>query len=67
MYQGRTFANVFHGTIAPDALNVTISGEWVDIPAGVGGARSSGRVILVGLAVAGEGIGPLATVLSAVE
>ena len=65
--QGRTFANVFHGTTAPDALNVTISGEWADIPVGVGGARSGGHAILVGLAVAGEGTGSLATVLSAVE
>jgi hypothetical protein len=42
--QGRAFANVFHGTIAPDGN--TISGEWADVPAGRGGARSNGHLIL---------------------
>src|SRR5262249_1841609 len=42
--QGRTFANVFQGTINGN----TIRGEWADIPVGIGGARSSGLLTLVG-------------------
>jgi hypothetical protein len=63
--QGRAFANVFHGSIAP-GFNISISGDWVDIPAGVGGARSNGRLNLLGLAAVGEGIGELTTALNAV-
>jgi hypothetical protein len=58
--QGRTFANVFYGTLSPDAN--AISGDWVDVPAGVGGARSSGRLVLTG-----DGRGPLAAKLTKAE
>ena len=40
--QGRTFANVFRGTIDRD----TIQGDWTDVPIGVEGAHSSGRLSL---------------------
>jgi hypothetical protein len=42
--QGRAFANVFQGTIQ----NNTITGDWVDVPLGTRGARSSGRLRLIG-------------------
>jgi len=42
--QGRTFANVFQGTIQ----NNTITGDWVDVALGTRGARSSGRLRLIG-------------------
>jgi hypothetical protein len=42
--QGRSFANVFQGRIE----GTSVIGEWVDIPAGVRGARSSGRLKLGG-------------------
>jgi hypothetical protein len=42
--QGRTFANVFHGTIAGNV----IEGGWVDVPMGAGGARSGGSLTLIG-------------------
>jgi len=42
--QGRSFANVFKGTL--DQHSVT--GEWADIPIGVGGAHSGGRLKLTG-------------------
>jgi hypothetical protein len=64
--QGRTFANIFHGTIVPEPNNPSINGEWVDIPAGVGGARSNGRLTLFVLAVVGEGAGQLSTAFNAV-
>jgi hypothetical protein len=56
--QGRSFANVFHGTIQGN----TIRGEWADIPVGVGGASSNGRLTLVG-----DGRGQLAITLTATE
>jgi hypothetical protein len=52
--QGRTFANVFHGHIRfRDDEGVRLEtpvlvGDWVDVPVGTGGARSSGRVRLTG-------------------
>jgi hypothetical protein len=52
--QGQTFANVFHGFIRysggdgkPLARSIIV-GDWADVPLGVRGARSSGRLRLVG-------------------
>ncbi len=44
--QGRSFANVFHGTI--DNTNGTIEGEWVDLPMGIGGVLSGGTLLFKG-------------------
>jgi hypothetical protein len=49
--QGRSFANVFHGTMS----NNVVEGVWVDVPMGLGGARSNGTLTFQG--------GPLATQL----
>jgi hypothetical protein len=43
--QGRSFANVFHGTIGESGPLV---GEWVDVPMGVGGVLSGGTLTLQG-------------------
>ncbi len=48
--QGRTFANVFHGTIAGNV----IEGDWVDVPMGEGGAYSGGSLTLIGEALSTE-------------
>jgi hypothetical protein len=40
--QGGSFANVFQGTMDDNS----VIGEWVDIPMGLGGARSSGHLKL---------------------
>ena len=49
--QGRSFANVFHGTISGNV----VEGTWADVPMGVGGALSGGTLTLHG--------GPLSTQL----
>jgi hypothetical protein len=54
--QGRTFANVFHGTIDGDI----IAGEWADIPIGIEGVLSNGSLVLKS-----DGSGNLATTLMA--
>src|SRR6266568_1870902 len=41
--QGRSFANVFQGTITADA----IAGAWADVPLGAVGGRGSGELQLV--------------------
>jgi hypothetical protein len=48
--QGRSFANVFHGSIGstPIAESGPIEGEWLDVPMGVGGALSGGTLVLQG-------------------
>jgi hypothetical protein len=52
--QGRTFANVFHGHIRfrdDEGLPLetpVVAGDWVDVPIGLEGRRSSGRVQLAG-------------------
>jgi hypothetical protein len=33
--RGRTFANVFHGTLTPDQAGASLSGEWADVPLGI--------------------------------
>ena len=48
--QGRTFANVFHGTITGNV----IEGDWVDVPMGAGGALSGGSLTIIGEAVSTE-------------
>lgn len=48
--QGRTFANVFYGTIVGNV----IEGDWVDVPIGAGGARSGGSLTLIGEALSTE-------------
>ena len=48
--QGRTFMNVFRGTIGSNG----IEGTWVDVPVGAGGARSGGILTLTGHAVSTE-------------
>jgi len=50
--QGRSFANVFHGSIDSNIIR----GEWADIPMGEGGARSSGRLALSGAAPGAESL-----------
>jgi hypothetical protein len=40
--QGRTFANVFQGTVDGEQID----GEWVDIPMGQNGARGNGTISL---------------------
>jgi hypothetical protein len=51
--QGQTFANVFHGFIRTTGgdgkrlANPIIEGDWADVPVGMRGARSSGRLRLV--------------------
>ena len=57
--QGRTFANVFQGTIDGNSIR----GDWADLPVAAGGAASSGRLSLEG----DDGTGALATRLRAVE
>ena len=42
--QGRSFANVFRGTVEGD----TIEGTWVDVPMGVGGVLGGGSLVLHG-------------------
>jgi hypothetical protein len=49
--QGRSFANVFHGTMA----NGVVEGTWADVPMGFGGALSGGTLTFQG--------GPLSTEL----
>jgi hypothetical protein len=48
--QGRTFANVFHGTVA----GTVIKGDWIDVPMGASGARSSGILTLTRETLASE-------------
>ena len=43
--QGRSFANVFFGTIGESG---PIVGEWVDVPMGAGGVLSGGTLTLTG-------------------
>jgi hypothetical protein len=43
--QGRSFANVFHGTIGPTGA---VEGQWTDVPMGAGGASSGGTLMLGG-------------------
>ena len=40
--QGRTFANVFHGTVSGNS----IQGNWADVPVGTVGTRSAGTLSL---------------------
>jgi hypothetical protein len=58
--QGRTFANVFQGTIDP-GTNI-ISGDWADVPIGVNGRRSNGR-----LRLRLDGSGPRSATLTATD
>lgn len=58
--QGRTFANVFQGTIDPGG-NI-ISGDWADVPIGINGTRSNG-----GLYLRLDGSGPLSSTFVAVN
>lgn len=44
--QGRSFGNVFHGTIGE--IREPLAGQWVDVPMGVGGVLSGGSLILEG-------------------
>ena len=53
--QGRSFANVFHGTMSDG----TIEGDWVGVPLGVHGAMSDGTLTVSG--------GPLATELTKIS
>jgi len=50
--QGRSFANIFEGTITADI----ITGTWADVPLGAVGGRGSGELKLVA-----EGAGPALT------
>jgi len=43
--QGRSFANVFHGTIGPAG---GLDGQWTDLPMGADGAFSGGTLLLGG-------------------
>jgi hypothetical protein len=43
--QGRSFANVFRGSVSESG---TVAGQWVDVPMGVGGVLSGGTLILAG-------------------
>jgi hypothetical protein len=43
--QGRSFANVFRGSLSESG---TVAGRWVDVPMGVGGVLSAGTLILAG-------------------
>jgi hypothetical protein len=43
--QGRSFANVFHGTIGPTGV---LDGQWTDLPMGADGAFSGGTLLLGG-------------------
>jgi len=43
--QGRSFANVFHGTIRPTGA---VKGQWTDVPMGADGAFSGGTLLLAG-------------------
>jgi len=43
--QGRSFANVFRGSIG---VSGSLEGEWVDVPMGVGGVLSGGTLVLQG-------------------
>ena len=58
--QGRTFANVFQGTIDPGGT--VISGDWADIPVGINGTRSNG-----GLRLRLDGSGPLSTTFAVAD
>jgi hypothetical protein len=40
--QGRSFANVFRGTISGELIN----GSWVDVPVGTGGTRDYGNLTI---------------------
>ncbi len=42
--QGRSFANVFRGTVEGN----TLEGTWVDVPMGVGGVLGGGSLVLYG-------------------
>jgi hypothetical protein len=46
--QGRSFANVFHGTILTIGETGPIEGQWVDVPMGAGGVLSGGSLVLEG-------------------
>jgi hypothetical protein len=48
--QGRSFANVFHGSIGstPVAESGPIQGEWLDVPMGADGTLSGGTLVLQG-------------------
>lgn len=48
--QGRTFGNVFCGTVAGNVIR----GDWADVPIGAGGARSGGSLVLTGNTLASE-------------
>jgi hypothetical protein len=43
--QGRSFANVFRGSVGESG---TVAGQWVDVPMGVGGVLSGGTLVLTG-------------------
>jgi hypothetical protein len=48
--QGRSFANVFHGTIG----GTTIKGDWIDVPMGSDGRQANGSLALSGNALSAE-------------
>ena len=43
--QGRSFANVFRGSVSESG---PVQGTWVDVPMGVGGVLSGGSLVLEG-------------------
>lgn len=43
--QGRSFANVFYGSVGESG---PIQGTWVDVQMGVGGVRSGGTLVIEG-------------------
>jgi hypothetical protein len=54
--QGRTFANVFKGTL--NNTTGVIEGEWIDIPMGLGGFLGGGTLSMKGVRAFGQGPGP---------